>query len=315
MIKIAINGFGRIGRNAFKIAFERHDIKIVAINDLTDTKTLAHLLKHDSTYGTYDREVKFDDQNIIVDGEKIRVFSEKEPKDLPWSKLQIDVVIESTGFFTDPQKAAKHLDAGAKKVVISAPAKGTGAKTVVIGVNEDTVTKDDKKALEFFKKACDMGDKESCTLAAVMDGDNANLAKASEQHKKDCDSKGDILACGLFALFMEGKDNKEAAKYYKKACELGKNISDPALQNNPAFNDGIKQFCSRPAELEAQNLRAVQDVIKAKIAEEYRISCDSEENWVSCAIYASNRERRSKSGDAILRQGVQIGQKNHKYRF
>ena len=135
------------------------------------------------------------------------------------------------------------------------------------------VTKDDKKALEFFKKACDMGDKESCTLAAVMDGDNANLAKASEQHKKDCDSKGDILACGLFALFMEGKDNKEAAKYYKKACELGKNISDPALQNNPAFNDGIKQFCSRPAELEAQNLRAVQDVIKAKIAEEYRISC------------------------------------------
>ena len=152
------------------------------------------------------------------------------------------------------------------------------------------VTKDDKKALEFFKKACDMGDKESCTLAAVMDGDNANLAKASEQHKKDCDSKGDILACGLFALFMEGKDNNEAAKYYKKACELGKNISDPALQNNPAFNDGIKQFCSRPAELEAQNLRAVQDVIKAKIAEEYRISCDSEGNWVSCAIYASNIE-------------------------
>lgn len=152
------------------------------------------------------------------------------------------------------------------------------------------VTKDDKKALEFFKKACDMGDKESCTLAAVMDGDNANLAKASEQHKKDCDSKDDILACGLFALFMEGKDNKEAAKYYKKACELGKNISDSALQNNPAFNDGIKQFCSRPAELEAQNLRAVQDVIKAKIAEEYRISCDSEGNWVSCAIYASNIE-------------------------
>ena len=152
------------------------------------------------------------------------------------------------------------------------------------------VIKDDKKALEFFKKACDMGDKESCTLAAVMDGDNANLAKASAQHKKDCDSRGDILACGLFAVFMEGKDNNEAAKYYKKACELGKNISDPALQNNPAFNDGIKQFCSRPAELEAQNLRAVQDVIKAKIAEEYRISCDSEGNWVSCAIYASNIE-------------------------
>ena len=144
MIKLAINGFGRIGRNAFKIAFERRDVKIVAINDLTDTKTLAHLLKHDSSYGTYDRDVKFDEENLIVDGEKIRVFSEKEPKNLPWGEYQVDVVIESTGFFTDPKKAAEHLEAGARKVVISAPAKGEGAKTIVIGVNEDTVTEDDK---------------------------------------------------------------------------------------------------------------------------------------------------------------------------
>ena len=144
MIKLAINGFGRIGRNAFKIAFERRDVKIVAINDLTDTKTLAHLLKHDSSYGTYDRDVKFDEENLIVDGEKIRVFSEKEPKNLPWGEYQVDVVIESTGFFTDPKKAADHLEAGARKVVISAPAKGEGAKTIVIGVNEDTVTKKDK---------------------------------------------------------------------------------------------------------------------------------------------------------------------------
>ena len=144
MIKLAINGFGRIGRNAFKIAFERRDVKIVAINDLTDTKTLAHLLKHDSSYGTYDRDVKFDEENLIVDGEKIRVFSEKEPKNLPWGEYQVDVVIESTGFFTDPKKAANHLEAGARKVVISAPAKGEGAKTIVIGVNEDTVTEDDK---------------------------------------------------------------------------------------------------------------------------------------------------------------------------
>ena len=144
MIKLAINGFGRIGRNAFKIAFERRDVKIVAINDLTDTKTLAHLLKHDSSYGTYDRDVKFDEENLIVDGEKIRVFSEKEPKNLPWGEYQVDVVIESTGFFTDPKKAADHLEAGARKVVISAPAKGEGAKTIVIGVNEDTVTKEDK---------------------------------------------------------------------------------------------------------------------------------------------------------------------------
>lgn len=144
MIKLAINGFGRIGRNAFKIAFERRDVKIVAINDLTDTKTLAHLLKHDSSYGTYDRDVKFDEENLVVDGEKIRVFSEKEPKNLPWGEYQVDVVIESTGFFTDPKKAAEHLEAGARKVVISAPAKGEGAKTIVIGVNEDTVTEDDK---------------------------------------------------------------------------------------------------------------------------------------------------------------------------
>lgn len=144
MIKLAINGFGRIGRNAFKIAFERRDIKIVAINDLTDTKTLAHLLKHDSSYGTYDRDVKFDEENLIVDGEKIRVYAEKEPKNLPWKDHRVDVVIESTGFFTDPAKAAAHLEAGAEKVVISAPAKGEGAKTIVIGVNEDTVTEDDK---------------------------------------------------------------------------------------------------------------------------------------------------------------------------
>ena len=144
MIKLAINGFGRIGRNAFKIAFERRDVKIVAINDLTDTKTLAHLLKYDSSYGTYDRDVKFDEENLIVDSEKIRVFSEKEPKNLPWGEYQVDVVIESTGFFTDPKKAANHLEAGARKVVISAPAKGEGAKTIVIGVNEDTVTEDDK---------------------------------------------------------------------------------------------------------------------------------------------------------------------------
>lgn len=144
MIKLAINGFGRIGRNAFKIAFERRDVRIVAINDLTDTKTLAHLLKHDSSYGTYDRDVKFDEENLIVDGEKIRVYAEKEPKNLPWKDHRVDVVIESTGFFTDPAKAAAHLEAGAGKVVISAPAKGEGAKTIVIGVNEDTVTEDDK---------------------------------------------------------------------------------------------------------------------------------------------------------------------------
>ena len=144
MIKIAINGFGRIGRNALKIALMRRDLEVVAINDLTDTKTLAFLLKHDSSYGTYGRELTFDDQNIIVDGKKIRVFSEKDPANLAWGELGVDVVIESTGFFTDPEKAKAHLTAGARKVVISAPAKGEGAKTIVLGVNEGEVTKEDK---------------------------------------------------------------------------------------------------------------------------------------------------------------------------
>ena len=139
MIKIAINGFGRIGRCAFKIAHERSGVEIVAINDLTEPKTLAHLLKYDSSYGIYDENVSFDDQNLIINGKKIRVLSEKDPSLLPWKSLGVDVVIESTGLFTDPQKAKAHIDAGAKKVVISAPAKGEGAKTIVLGVNEDII--------------------------------------------------------------------------------------------------------------------------------------------------------------------------------
>lgn len=136
--RIAINGFGRIGRNAFKIIFDRSDAEIVAINDLTDTKTLAHLLKHDSNYGAYSKEIGFDEQNLIIDGKSIRVFSEKDPSALPWKDLGVDVVIESTGFFTDPAKARAHIDqAGAKRVVISAPAKGEGSDTIILGVNED----------------------------------------------------------------------------------------------------------------------------------------------------------------------------------
>lgn len=136
--KIAINGFGRIGRNAFKIAFDRSDVEVVAINDLTDTKTLAHLLKHDSNYGEYDHQVGYDDTGIIVDGKHIKILAEKDPAALPWKDLDVDVVIESTGFFVDPAKARAHIDpAGAKKVVISAPAKGEGADTIVLGVNED----------------------------------------------------------------------------------------------------------------------------------------------------------------------------------
>jgi len=143
--RIAINGFGRIGRTAFKIAHRRSDIEIVAINDLGDLKALAHLLKHDSTYHGYNwfKTIEVSEKEIVVDGLKIPVYSEKDPHNLPWKKLGVDVVIESTGFFTDPKKARAHIKAGAKKVIISAPCKSDGAKTIILGVNDDQLKKDD----------------------------------------------------------------------------------------------------------------------------------------------------------------------------
>lgn len=137
--KIAINGFGRIGRNAFKIAFERSDLEIVAINDLTDNKTLAYLLKHDSNYGTYDKDVSFDDSGLVVAGKHIKVLAEKDPAALPWNELGVELVIESTGFFTDKDGASKHITAGAKRVVISGPTKSDGVDTIVLGANDDAV--------------------------------------------------------------------------------------------------------------------------------------------------------------------------------
>lgn len=158
--KVAINGFGRIGRNAFKIAFDRSDIDVVAINDLTSTELLAYLLKHDSTYGAYDKNVSYDEKHIIVDGYKIPVTAEKDPKALPWKEMQIDVVIESTGRFTKSEDARMHLTAGAKKVVISGPTKSDDVDTIVLGAND-----------EKLEKSTDIVSNASCTtnsLAAVM---------------------------------------------------------------------------------------------------------------------------------------------------
>ncbi len=139
MLRVAINGFGRIGRNAFKVAVEKHSdaLEIVAINDLTSPEVLAHLLKYDSATGVWAKEVYFDDQNIIVEGKKYPIVAEKEPAKLPWGQLQVDVVIESTGRFTDKEGMQQHITAGAKKVVLSAPAKGEGVGTFVMGVNDD----------------------------------------------------------------------------------------------------------------------------------------------------------------------------------
>jgi len=137
-VRVGINGFGRIGRNFFRAVRKRGaDVEIVAVNDLTSPATLAHILKYDSVNGTLDAEVKATDDGISVDGQVFRVTAEREPKALPWGDLGVDVVIESTGFFTDRDKAAQHLDAGAKRVIISAPASGADA-TFVVGVNDDT---------------------------------------------------------------------------------------------------------------------------------------------------------------------------------
>ncbi len=158
--KVAINGFGRIGRNAFKIAFARDDLEVVAVNDLTDTKTLAYLLKHDTNYGAYDKEVSHDDKNIIVDGKPILVLAEKDPSLLPWGDMGVEVVIESTGRFTTLEGSSGHIKAGAKRVVISGPTKSDGVDTIVLGANDEKL----ENATEILSNA-------SCTtnsLGAVM---------------------------------------------------------------------------------------------------------------------------------------------------
>lgn len=158
--RVAINGFGRIGRNAFKIAFDRSDLEVVAINDLTSTDVLAYLLKHDSNYGTYEHKVESDEHHLIIDGHKVPITAEKDPAALSWEKLKVDVVIESTGRFTKKEDAELHIKAGAKRVVISGPTKSEGVDTLVIGANEDHL----EKATPVISNA-------SCTtnsIAAVM---------------------------------------------------------------------------------------------------------------------------------------------------
>lgn len=144
MIKVAINGFGRIGRLAFRLMEESADYEVVAINDLTDAEQLAYLLKYDTNHGNYRiNEITFEGDYIIVGGRKVRVYAEKDPAMLPWKDLDIDVVFECTGLFTDKEKAMAHINAGAKKVIISAPAKGE-VKTIVYNVNHEILTGDEQ---------------------------------------------------------------------------------------------------------------------------------------------------------------------------
>ena len=142
-MKVAINGFGRIGRLTFRNLLQNENVEVVAINDLTDNDTLAHLLKYDSAHGRFPGEVSVEGESITVNGQKIAALSERDPEKLPWGDMGVDIVLESTGIFRDEAGAGKHLTAGAKKVIISAPAKG-GIKTVVLGVNDDTLTGEEK---------------------------------------------------------------------------------------------------------------------------------------------------------------------------
>ena len=142
MIRLAINGFGRIGRTFLRKLEKHPNIELVAINDLTDTKTLAHLLKYDSVHRQFNGEIIAEEKAISINGKSIPVFAEKDPSQLPWKSLNIDVVLESTGHFTTPEKASLHIQAGAKFVIISAPAKGD-VKTIVLGVNENLITGDE----------------------------------------------------------------------------------------------------------------------------------------------------------------------------
>ncbi|MBY0222755.1 type I glyceraldehyde-3-phosphate dehydrogenase [Sporosarcina aquimarina] len=136
-VKLAINGFGRIGRVVLRETLKTEDVEVVAINDLTDAAMLAHLLKYDSVHGVLDSDVQSDESSLVIDGKKVKVFAEKDPANLPWGDLGVDIVIDSTGVFRDKEKLQKHIDAGAKKVILSAPAKGE-MTTLVMGVNEET---------------------------------------------------------------------------------------------------------------------------------------------------------------------------------
>ncbi|QHE53525.1 type I glyceraldehyde-3-phosphate dehydrogenase [Pontibacillus sp. HMF3514] len=140
-IRIGINGFGRIGRNVFRAAWKNEEVEVVAVNDLTDANMLAHLLQYDTVHGKFEEEVTVNGDNLVIGGKELKVLSERDPANLGWGDLGVDIVIESTGRFTQRDDAKKHLDAGAKKVIISAPAKGEDL-TVVMGVNEDSYDKD-----------------------------------------------------------------------------------------------------------------------------------------------------------------------------
>lgn len=176
-VRVGINGFGRIGRYFTRMAIERPDIEIVAINDLTDSKTLAHLFKYDTVHRKFSGTVTTNDDDLVLNGQTIKMFAEKDPKNLPWADLKIDVVLESTGIFRTEELASQHLTAGAKKVVLSAPPRGGNIKSVVLGINEDILNGSEKiisnascttnSAAPLVKVMKSLGTIESCYITTI----------------------------------------------------------------------------------------------------------------------------------------------------
>ena len=204
--KVGINGFGRIGRLAFRAMVNDPDIEVVAVNDLGDIPTMAHLLKYDSIHGRAFENVEVTEDGFVADGHAVKVLSEREPANLPWGELGVDVVVESTGFFTDGTKAKAHLDAGAKKVVISAPAKNEDI-TIVMGVNDDAYNKDEHHIIS----------NASCTtnclapFAKVLHG---QLRHPSRLHEHD-------------PLLHERPEDPRPAPQGPASCPRGRHVHDP----------------------------------------------------------------------------------------
>lgn len=244
-MKIAINGFGRIGRIFFRQVFEHKDIDIVAINDLSDLENLAYLLKYDSVYGKYDKEVVVKDDKLIVDGKEIKTLSEKDPANLPWKDIEVDIVIEATGFFTSYDKAKAHLDAGAKRVVITAPAKDDG----------ETKTATPNVGVEFLSKGL-ITSNASCTtnattpIAAIM-MQNPGIEKAmlntihgytASQGIVDGPSKGGDFRRGRAAAINMVPSSTGAAIATAKALPALRDKFDGVAVRVPVVSGSLVDF-------------------------------------------------------------------------
>ncbi len=293
MIRVAINGFGRIGRQVLQAGFKEKGIQWVAVNDLTDTKTLAHLLKYDSVYGRFQGKVSSTDKSLIIDGKEILVFAEKDPMNLPWKKLKIDVVVESTGFFTKREGAELHLKAGAKKVLISAPAKNPDI-TVVKGVNEHLY---DKKKHNIISNASCTTNCAAPMLKALNDAFGIDQGFMVTVHAYTATQKlvdapaDDLRRARAAAVNIVPTTTGAATAVIDVIPELKGKIDGMAIRV-PVIDGSFAQFSARlkkPATVEQIN-KAFKEVSQKKMkgiieyTEEPLVSTDVIKNSSSCVF-------------------------------